>query len=55
MDDQVLEVTTLLLEAESAIQADKRHEAATKLSQAYFFAQQFEMETVNGDLQVITP
>lgn len=38
MDDQVLEVTTLLLEAESAIQADKRHEAATKLSRAYAIA-----------------
>lgn len=38
MDDQVLEVTTLLLEAKSAIQADKRTEAATKLSQAYSIA-----------------
>ena len=55
MDDQVLEVTTLFLEAKSAIQVDKRTEAATKLSQAYSIAQGFEMRTVTGDLRVITP
>jgi hypothetical protein len=55
MDDQVLAATTLLAEAKSAIQADKRTEAATKLSQAYAIAQEFQMETVTGDLQVVTP
>jgi hypothetical protein len=38
MNDQLKEVTTLLLEAESAIWTDKRTEAATKLSQAYAIA-----------------
>ncbi len=55
MGDQLKEATTLLLEAKSAIQADKRTEAATKLSQSYSIAQGFEMRTVTGDLRVITP